>query len=69
RIFNSTGRLVRLLANNLLMGTHGYIEWDGTDDRGAVVETGYYLIIAEMFGTDGTTQRFKSKVVVATREH
>jgi flagellar hook assembly protein FlgD len=51
------------------MGTHGYIEWDGTDDRGAVVETGYYLIIAEMFGTDGTTQRFKSKVVVATREH
>ena len=60
--------MVRFLANNQLMGTSGFIEWDGTDDRGAVVETGYYFIVAEMFTTDGNTKRFRCKVVVATRE-
>jgi hypothetical protein len=68
RIFNVNGRMVRFLANNQLMGTSGFIEWDGTDDRGAVVETGYYFIVAEMFTTDGSTKRFRCKVVVATRE-
>lgn len=68
RIFNMNGRMVRALANNQLLGTMGYIEWDGTDDRGAVVETGYYFIVADMFTTDGNTKRFRCKVVVATRE-
>jgi hypothetical protein len=68
-IYNSSGRMVRVLANNQLLGTQGYFLWDGTDERGAILDTGYYFIMAETFNTNGSTMQFRCKVVVATREH
>lgn len=69
RIFNAGGRSVKNLIVNQLLGTSGTLQWDGTDDRGAVVGTGYYFIVIDTFSINGQKQHYKCKVVVANRRN
>jgi hypothetical protein len=69
RIFNSGGRAVKNLLRNQLLGTSGIVQWDGTDDQGNLVGTGYYFIVIDTFTVSGNTQQYKCKVVVANRHH
>jgi hypothetical protein len=69
RIFNIGGRVVKNLVKNQLLGTSGELKWDGTDDRGIVVRTGYYFIVIDVFGVGGYQQQYKCKVVVANRRN
>jgi len=68
RIFSLSGNLVRNLLRNQLIGTAGEIKWDGTDESGQVVPTGYYLFLIDVFDVTGKTQQYKKRVVVARRE-
>ncbi len=64
RIFDVQGRLVRYLIKNQTIGTDGSLRWEGLDDRGETVRTGYYLVLIDSFDSAGNTQQFKKKVVV-----
>ncbi|MES2733819.1 MAG: lamin tail domain-containing protein [Bacteroidota bacterium] len=67
RVFDVRGREVKLLAQNQTLGTEGYFRWDGTDNRGEKVRTGYYVVYVELFDLHGQTQVFKEKVVVGAK--
>lgn len=66
-VFDSRGRRVRRLANNLLLGTEGSVQWDGTNDEGRRVSLGAYVVFIEAFDLKGQLKRYKKTVVVATR--
>jgi hypothetical protein len=65
RIYTAHGRLVKNLIRNQLIGTGGDIRWDGTDEQGQPVSTGYYFLLIDIFDTAGTIRQFRKKVVVA----
>ncbi|MCB0494646.1 MAG: lamin tail domain-containing protein [Cyclobacteriaceae bacterium] len=64
-IYNLNGQLIKTLANNVLISPQGFFTWDGTDEHGSPLPTAHYIIVSEIVGSDGRTQRFRSKVVVA----
>ncbi len=64
RIFDVQGRLVRYLIKNQTIGTDGTLRWEGLNDKGEIVRTGYYLVLIDSFDSVGNTQQFKKKVVV-----
>jgi len=66
-IYDAQGRPVRTLLKNELLSTNGFYVWDGTDDDGKKVRTGYYVILVETFDNSGATNQHKLKVVVATK--
>ncbi|WP_209331377.1 lamin tail domain-containing protein [Lunatimonas salinarum] len=67
RIYATDGRLVRELCQNQLWGESGFYIWDGTDERGARVKSGYYVVWVELFHPDGTVNQLKKTVVVGTK--
>jgi hypothetical protein len=62
RIFDSSGRPVRTLANNEYSGKNGNLTWDGLGDDGRRLRIGIYIILFEARSDDG--RRFQSKTVV-----
>ena len=67
RIFDARGREVKRLAQNQTLATEGYFRWDGTNDGGEKVRTGYYIIHVDLFDLNGKSEAFKEKVVVGAR--
>lgn len=65
RFFDSDGRLVKSLANNELLGTEGFLRWDGDTDDGEKARIGIYVVALELFNTDGSVRKFKKTCVVA----
>ena len=68
RIYNVGGNLIKNLLLNQLIGTHGDIQWDGTDGRGEMVPTGYYLLLIDIFDATGNKEQYKIRIVVARRD-
>lgn len=62
-ILDRHGRTVRALARNHLLGTSGQIAWDGTDDRGELLPSGYYVFVINVSGT-GIRRTFYAKTVI-----
>lgn len=65
-VYNLNGRLVKELANNTLVTSKTRFIWDGTDHNGGIVSLGHYFIISELISSNGTTERYREKIVVAT---
>lgn len=66
-IFDSAGRRLCKLADNTVLGTNEQIVWNGEDEAGNRLPTGPYIIMVEVFNTDGTVERFKDGVVLTDR--
>ncbi len=66
-VYNSKGIPVKQLANNRLLGTKGFITWDGTNDEGKFVPPGIYLILATTYNLSGKRTTQKLTCVVGTR--
>ncbi len=64
RIFDETGRQVNSIANNVLGGRSGHFRWDGTNEKGMIVRTGFYVLLAEAFHPDGQVYRFREAVAL-----
>ncbi|PTB96516.1 hypothetical protein C9994_06925 [Marivirga lumbricoides] len=64
KIFDVSGTLIKTLANNETLNTTGLYRWDGDDDHGRKVRTGYYVIYFELFSGNGNTQVIKERVAV-----
>jgi hypothetical protein len=54
RIFDDFGREVKLLFSNELMGTTGFFTWDGVNADQAKAPIGIYILLVEVFATDGS---------------
>lgn len=65
KIFDSEGRFVKSLANNELLGSEGFLRWNGDTDDGTKARIGIYVIALELFNPDGTKRNFKKICVVA----
>lgn len=66
-IFDATGRPVKQLVRNGLLGISGYWNWDGLDDNGRKLPVGTYILYTEIFNLAGKKKRFKTTVVLARK--
>jgi hypothetical protein len=64
-IYNSEGRLVRYLMQNMLLGNDARISWDGISDDGTKAPIGIYVILFEAYNTDGKLIAGKTSCVLA----
>lgn len=65
-IFDSGGRPVNVLINNVLLGKEGLIKWNGTGTNGISMNRGVYILRIEIHNTSGTRKVFKKQCVLAT---
>jgi hypothetical protein len=63
QIFDDRGRLVRTIFTNELLGTSGTFSWDGVTDNQVKASIGVYVLVVEVFSTDGGVFFTKQKAV------
>lgn len=63
-IFDLSGRKVALIADNTLLGTQGYLEWNGKGRDGSPVNTGIYIIYLELWHPGGNVIRKKQVLLI-----
>lgn len=63
-VYDQYGRAIQELANGASLSTSGFFRWDGTDNSGKQVRSGYYLVVFEVFDGSGNKDVLKETVVV-----
>jgi len=66
-IFNTKGKLIRHLINNVLISNSEIISWDGIDDNRNKAPIGFYIVYIEIFNPSGTVKRFKKTAILGGR--
>jgi hypothetical protein len=66
-IYNVSGREIKQLAANLLLGSEGHFSWDGTCGDGTIAPVGIYLLSVELVHTRGDVERVRKAVVLGAR--
>ncbi len=66
-IYDSRGRLERNLLRNELLGSEGFVKWDGINNDGDIAPMGIYIIWIELFHSDGTVTHKKLTTVLAEK--
>lgn len=64
-IYDSKGRIVKLLTRNELLGVKGTISWDGIDNDREKARIGIYIIYFEVFDLSGKVKHYKKTCVLA----
>ena len=67
KVFDSIGRLVRTLADNMPITSNGTIIFNGLDDSGRALRIGIYILLIETVANDGSTETIKTPVVIARK--
>ncbi|HLF65976.1 MAG TPA: hypothetical protein VI603_19600 [Saprospiraceae bacterium] len=67
RVFDAQGRYVIRLAENMSIGQDAVIRWDGVDESGSRARIGPYVLWIELYGANGTVERYKRTCVLAER--
>jgi hypothetical protein len=65
--YDTRGRLVREIANNVLTGSEGVFIWDGMTDGRSKAPIGFYVLLIELTRPDGTVRKSKKTVVLGGR--
>ncbi len=68
RIFDSKGRFVRNLAENVFIGSSGSIVFDGLDQNNNPLKTGIYIILFQAINNNNAVVETIKDVVVIARE-
>jgi hypothetical protein len=66
-IYDASGRLVRNLIKNVMLGTSGTFSWDGITDDNEKARIGIYVIYFEVFDLDGNVKHYKKSAVLASK--
>jgi len=66
KIYNVKGIPVKELTNNKLLGTEGFVTWDGTMDNEGLAKPGIYIILIKIYNSSGETATSKMTCVVGT---
>ncbi len=64
-IYDRSGRLIKRLVQNELLGGQGNFIWDGINDDNQKARIGIYIILFEAFNTQGDKEVFKIPAVLA----
>ena len=67
QIYDSEGRLIRELEDNLYPGVSGLLSWDGINDQGTKAQVGAYVVLITIFDLEGNRTVYKKVVVLAVR--
>ncbi len=67
RIYNISGQLMDILAQNEILGVDGFFTWTGTDSQGGKVRPGYYVLVVEMYDISGNVKVIRKAIGVATK--
>ena len=67
RVFDSRGRLIKILSNNELLSTEGLLQWKGDTDNNEKAAVGIYILLADLTHPDGDIKMTKKTCVLATR--
>ena len=65
-IYDAHGLMVRRLLNNVLLGTHGTLLWDGRGENGVSLPDGQYVIVITLYDTDGTRQMLRRNAALVS---
>jgi hypothetical protein len=68
KIFDSKGRLVRTLVNNLASGNKGSVIFDGRDDNGNPLRIGIYIVYLQALNQNNGYEKDLKTVVVVARK-
>jgi hypothetical protein len=63
-IYDSRGRLEKIIAQNQLLGTNGAFLWDGINEKREKSRIGLYVLFFEVFDLDGNMEQYKRTVVL-----
>ncbi|MDP4209456.1 MAG: lamin tail domain-containing protein [Bacteroidota bacterium] len=66
-VFDASGRIVKRLLNNELLGTSGSFTWDGRNDAGRISPVGMYVLFIRVVSDDGVVNEFKKPCVLAIK--
>ncbi|TDH24049.1 hypothetical protein EXU57_16335 [Segetibacter sp. 3557_3] len=67
KVFDASGRLVKVIAANALLSASASFRWDGLNDKMKKVPVGAYVLLAEVFNLNGKKKAFKNAIVVASK--
>ena len=65
-LIDKNGRVIRNLLRGSVLGTHGLMVWDGTDNSGQRCRQGRYALVIEAYNNDGKRQRSRRTVTLVT---
>jgi hypothetical protein len=63
-VFDSRGRKVRQIANNVLTGSEGIFTWDGMTETRSKAPLGIYVLLIELVRSDGVVRKIKRTVIL-----
>ncbi len=66
-IYDVSGRLIRDLVQNQLLGTNGSYTWNGITNNNEKASIGYYLVYIEVFDLNGKIRQYKKTTVLGGR--
>lgn len=66
-IFDASGKMVRHLAKNAVLGLKGLWQWDGLDENRKALPMGNYVVYIELFNLQGKKKSFKNAIVLAKK--
>lgn len=66
-VFDSAGRMVKKVAEQMSLGTTGFFSWDGTDQQLKRVKVGIYMVYFQLFDMTGEIKIFKEPIAVGYR--
>lgn len=67
KIFDEQGHLIKVIANNEVLGTDGALRWDGDRENGSPARIGYYMVWFEIFDNAGDVRTFRERIAIAAR--
>jgi hypothetical protein len=67
QVFDAKGKRVIYLVDNALMGMDNVYTWDGKNQAGSVVQTGIYVIFAQVFDLFGNVRAGKRACVLVNQ--
>ena len=63
-VYDSRGRLIRIIANNVLTGSENVFVWDGMTNSRSKAPLGFYVLLIELTRPDGTVRKFKKTAIL-----
>lgn len=67
RIYDASGRQIKTIAENVLLGTDGFFQWAGDHTDGTRARIGPYMVWIQLYNNDGTLRQYRKRVVVAPK--
>lgn len=64
-IYDASGRQVRHLVKNAVLGLQGFFTWNGLDEKEQRLPVGPYIIYTELFNLQGRKKVFKNTIILA----